>query len=138
MEKIISIISKLSHNLAEMEELAREQLNLKELTTAQMHYLEIINELANPNITELATEMKLTKPTVTVALDKLIQKGYVAKIQSDEDRRSSHLHLTKKGMLINQMHEHAHAQFAELMQETLDSVELEQLTGLLEKLTTKL
>ncbi|MDP4277294.1 MAG: MarR family transcriptional regulator [Bacteroidota bacterium] len=138
MEKIVTIISKLSHNLAEMEELAREQLNLKELTAAQMHYLEIINDLGNPNITELATEMNLTKPTVTVGLDKLIQKGYVAKIQSDEDRRSSHLHLTKKGMLINQMHEHAHTKFAELMQETLEPAELEQLTGLLEKLTTKL
>lgn len=138
MERIVSIISKLSQNLGEMEELAREQLNIKELTTAQMHYLEIINEMSNPNITELATEMRLTKPTVTVALDKLIQKGYVTKIQSDEDRRSSHLHLTKKGMQINQMHEHAHTQFAELMQETLEPEELEQLTVLLEKLTINL
>jgi DNA-binding MarR family transcriptional regulator len=138
VERIVSIISKLSQNLGEMEELAREQLNIKELTTAQMHYLEIINEMSNPNITELATEMRLTKPTVTVALDKLIQKGYVTKIQSDEDRRSSHLHLTKKGMQINQMHEHAHTQFAELMQETLEPEELEQLTVLLEKLTINL
>jgi DNA-binding MarR family transcriptional regulator len=138
VERIVSIISKLSQNLGEMEELAREQLNIKELTTAQMHYLEIINEMSNPNITELATEMRLTKPTVTVALDKLIQKGYVTKIQSDEDRRSSHLHLTKKGMQINQMHECAHTQFAELMQETLEPEELEQLTVLLEKLTKSL
>lgn len=138
MEKIINIISKLSQNLGEMEELAREELNIKELTTAQMHYLEIINEMSNPNITELATEMRLTKPTVTVALDKLILKGYVAKVQSDEDRRSSHLHLTKKGMQINQMHERAHSQFAELMLETLDAKELEDLTVLLEKLTKAL
>lgn len=138
MERIVSIISKLSQNLGEMEELAREQLNIKELTTAQMHYLEIINEMSNPNITELATEMRLTKPTVTVALDKLIKKGYVTKIVSDEDRRSSHLHLTKKGMQINQMHEHAHNQFAELMQETLEPNELEKLTVLLEKLTKSL
>jgi len=138
MDRIVSIISKLSQNLGEMEELAREQLNIKELTTAQMHYLEIINEMSNPNITELATEMQLTKPTVTVALDKLIQKGYVTKIQSDEDRRSSHLHLTKKGMQINQMHERAHTQFAELMQEALEPEELEKLTVLLEKLTKSL
>jgi len=121
-----------------MEEFAREQLDLKKLTAVQMHYLEIINQLNNPNVTELATEMKLTKPTVTVAIDKLISKGFVCKVQSDEDRRSSHLHLTRKGMSINQMHEHAHAQFAELMQESLEETELEQLTILLEKLTTKL
>ncbi len=138
MEKIVYIISKLSHNLAEMEELAREKLNLKELTLAQMHYLEVLNQLENPNVTELATEMNLSKPTVTVALDKLIQKGYITKVQSDDDRRSSHLHLTKKGMLINQMHEHAHGQFAELMRESLEPDELEKLTLLLEKLTNKL
>ncbi|MCK9312341.1 MAG: MarR family transcriptional regulator [Bacteroidales bacterium] len=138
MDKIVNIIAKLSQNLGEMEELAREQLNIKELTTAQMHYLEVINEMSNPNITELATEMRLTKPSVTVALDKLIKKGYVTKIQSDEDRRSSHLHLTKKGMQINQMHEHAHAQFAELMLEAFEPKELEVLTVLLEKLTKSL
>jgi len=138
MDRIVSIISKLSQNLGEMEELAREQLNIKELTTAQMHYLEIINEMSNPNVTELATEMRLTKPTVTVALDRLLLKGYVTKIQSDEDRRSSHLHLTKKGMQINQMHERAHTQFVELMQETLEPKELEDLTVLLEKLTKSL
>jgi DNA-binding MarR family transcriptional regulator len=94
--------------------------------------------LENPNLTELATEMQLTKPTVTVAVDKLIGRGFVCKVQSDEDRRSSHLHLTKKGMSINQMHEHAHNKFVELMQESLEETELEQLTVLLEKLTTRL
>lgn len=138
MERITVIISKLSHSLAEMEELAREDHHLNDLTSAQMHYLEIINELENPNVTELATAMCLTKPTVTVALDRLMQKGYVAKIQSDEDRRSSHLHLTKKGMQINAVHEHAHARFVELMEEALEPAELEQLTILLEKLTRSL
>jgi len=138
MSTIIPIISKLSHSLAEMEELAREDHNLNDLTLVQMHYLEIISELSNPNITELATAMALTKPTVTVALDKLMQKGYVAKIQSDEDRRSSHLHLTKKGMQINAVHEHAHARFVELMQEALEPAELEQLANLLEKLLQKI
>ena len=138
MERIVAIISKLSHSLAEMEELAREHYDLKDLTTVQMHYLEIISKLTNPNVTELATDMQLSKPTVTVAIDKLIGKGFVCKVQSDEDRRSSHLHLTKKGMSINQMHEHAHNKFAELMQESLEESELDQLTILLEKLTTKL
>jgi len=134
MKKIIAVIASLSQNMAEMEELAREQLSITELTTTQTHYLEVISALNNPNITELANAMRLTKPTVTVAVDKLIKLGYVQKIQSDEDRRSSHLHLTDKGLLINQMHEEAHTRFAELMQETYDAKELETLTTLLEKL----
>lgn len=138
MGKIVSVLSKLSNSLAEMEELARADSNLKELTVTQMHYLEVISQLTNPNVTELATEMQLSKPTVTVALDKLLLKGFVTKVVSDEDRRSSHLHLTKKGMQINQMHENAHTRFAELMEESLEPAELEQLTLLLEKLTKKL
>jgi len=138
VEKIVFVLSKLSNSLAEMEELARSESNLKELTISQMHYLEVISQLTNPNVTELATEMQLSKPTVTVALEKLLQKDFVTKVVSDEDRRSSHLHLTKKGMQINLMHEKAHTRFAELMAESLEPTELDQLTLLLEKLTKKL
>ena len=38
MESSVSSLNYL--RLGEMEELAREQLNIKELSTAQMHYLE--------------------------------------------------------------------------------------------------
>ncbi len=134
MDKIIQIISKISHTLGEMEELAKEHFGLHELTLTQMHYLEVMNSLKNPNITELATELQLTKPTVTVALEKLIGKEYLVKVQSDADRRTSHLHLTEKGRSINNMHEYAHRCFAELMSENLDPDELQQLLLLLEKM----
>lgn len=134
MDKIIPIISKISQTLGEMEELAKDHFGLQELTLTQMHYLEVMNSLQNPNITELASALQLTKPTVTVALDKLIEKEYLIKVQSDEDRRTSHLHLTEKGRSINQMHEYAHRRFAEFMSENLDADELQQLLLLLEKM----
>ncbi len=138
MNKVIAIISKISHNLGEMEELAKEHFGLQELTLTQMHYLEVINSLQNPNITELASELQLTKPTVTVAIDKLIEKEYVVKVQSDADRRTSHLHLTEKGRRINNMHEYAHQRFAELMEESLEPEEIQQLIKLLDKLVKQL
>lgn len=137
MDKIIPIISKISQTLGEMEELAKDHFGLQELTLTQMHYLEVMNSLQNPNITELASALQLTKPTVTVALDKLIEKEYLIKVQSDEDRRTSHLHLTEKGRSINQMHEYAHRRFAELMTENLEEDELQQLLLLLEKVVDK-
>ncbi|MEG1555384.1 MAG: MarR family transcriptional regulator [Bacteroidales bacterium] len=138
MDKIVKIIAKLSHSLGEMEELAKEHFHLQELTLTQMHYLEVINALGNPNITELASEMQLTKPTVTVTIDKLLEKEYVTKVQSDEDRRNSHLHLTEKGKRINDMHEYAHKRFSELITETLEPDEIDQLVVLLGKLVEKL
>lgn len=138
MERIIGVIAKLSHSLGEMEEQAKEYFDLKDLTLTQMHYLEVISQLGNPNITELASALQLTKPTVTVGIDKLIERNYVYKVPSDDDRRNSHLHLTDKGQQINAMHAYAHERFSELIAETLEPHEIETLVQILEKLTLKL
>lgn len=137
MEKLVKIIAKMSREIVQMEEAAKEQFNFKELTLTQMHYLETINQLLNPNLTELASEMNLTKPTVKVAVDKLIEKDLIYRVQSDEDRRSAHLHLTEKGKLINQMHDYAHRRLAELMIKNLEGTEQSQLVALLEKVFRK-
>ena len=132
--KLEEIIAKLSAYMGRIEEDAKEQYNFKELTLTQMHYLEMISELENPNLTELATAMKLTKPTITVLVDKLIEKELVCKVQSDADRRNTHLHLTEKGKLINQMHEYAHRRMAEEIEKKINHDEALQLTLLLEKI----
>ena len=137
MRNLINAISELSNMFAQMEEKAKDKYNTSGLTQTQMHYLEVMNSLQNPNITELASALQLTKPTVTVALDKLIEKEYLVKVQSDADRRTSHLHLTEKGRSINNMHEYAHRRFAELMTENLEEDELQQLLLLLEKVVDK-
>ena len=134
MGKLEEMIAKVSDYMSRMEEEAKEQYNFKDLTITQMHYLEVISELVNPNLTELATAMNLTKPTITVQVDRLIEKELISKVQSDADRRSTHLHLTERGKLINQMHEYAHRRIAEQIEKKIDSEELIQLTQLLEKM----
>lgn len=138
MDKIVNIIAKLSHDLGEMEEVAKEHFNFQDLTVTQMHYLEVIATLENPNITELASAMQITKPSVTVAIDKLIEKDYIHKVQSDEDRRNSHIHLTEKGKKINDMHEYAHERFSELIKETLDQGEIDKMIIILGKLVDRI
>lgn len=133
MNELQHIIALLSREIVELEESAKEQFSFNELTLTQMHYLETINHLRNPNLTELAFDMNLTKPSVTVAIDKLIEKEYVYKVKSDEDRRSMHLHLNEKGKLLNQMHDYAHKMLAERMITALDDSELSALKHLLYK-----
>ena len=137
MNELQNIIALLSREIVELEESAKEQFSFNELTLTQMHYLETINNKRNPNLTELALEMGLTKPTVTVAIYKLIEKEYVYKIKSDEDRRNLHLHLTEKGKLLNQMHDYAHKLLAERMIKVFDEDELTELKLLLNKYLTK-
>jgi len=133
MKSLLRLVSELSNQFGQAEEAAKEHFHQLNLTHTQMHYLETINLLHNPNITELAKNLKLTKPTVTVAVDKLIEKDFLYKIQSDEDRRSAHLHLTEKDKIINQMHDYYHRRIAESFAGKLTSEELETLVGLLSK-----
>ncbi len=137
MEKLVEVIAKLSREIGHLEEAAKDQFDFKELTLTQMNYLETISQLGNPNMTELAAEMHLTKPTVKVAIDKLIEKDFIYRVQSDEDRRSAHLHLTVKGKLINHTHDFAHKQMAELIIQKLDATEAGLLSMLLEKVFRK-
>jgi DNA-binding MarR family transcriptional regulator len=137
MKDIVDIVSQLSNLFGESEEAAKEHFQMLSLTHTQMHYLETINLLDNPNITELATELKLTKPTVKVAVDKFIEKDFLYKVRSDEDRRSAHLHLTEKGKLINQMHDYYHRRIAESFTRKLSREELETFVGLLNKVLSE-
>jgi len=51
MKDIVDIVSELSNLFGESEEAAKEQFQMLSLTHTQMHYLETINLLDNPNIT---------------------------------------------------------------------------------------
>ena len=133
MKELKQIVEKLSGMMGQMEENAKEQYNFSELTLTQMNYMEVINYLGNPNLTELATALKLSKPTVTVAVEKLIEKDYLFKVKSDADRRSQHIHLTEKGQLINGMHDYAHGKIVEYFRRNLNEAELNELVRLLGK-----
>lgn len=137
MNRLIQLIAKLSAEMGQVEERTKEQFNFSELTITQMHYLESINHLINPTITELAAEMNLTKPTVTNVVDKLIEKEFLKRIKSDEDRRITHLHLTEKGKQINRMHDQAHRTLAKTIKKKLTVTELNIWIELLVKVVGK-
>lgn len=137
MEKLVNAIARVSREIGHLEEAAKEQFDFKELSLTQMNYLETISQLGNPNLTELASELHLTKPTVKVAVDKLIEKDFICRVKSDEDRRSAHFHLTVKGKLINHTHDFAHKQMAEYIGTKLDETEVALLGMLLEKIFRK-
>ncbi len=127
-------IAKFSRLISNAEEKAKSYSEAQDLTSTQISYLETIQEIENPNITELAKALGLKKPSVTVVIDRLIQKGCVYKTHSDDDRRSSHLHLTDIGKQINQRHEFAHDYLVNLISKKLENHELAKLNELLNKI----
>lgn len=132
--KIKEDIALFSRLITEAEERAKENSDARDLTSTQINYLETIQQLGNPNITELSASLGLKKPSVTIVVDRLIVKGCVYKTHSDEDRRSSHLHLTEVGRQINMRHDYAHDYLAELVTKKLDAEQLNTFSELLNKI----
>ncbi|MBE0601983.1 MAG: MarR family transcriptional regulator [Firmicutes bacterium] len=83
-----------------------------ELSISEMHMLEAVGEKKDEGVPlfELAQALRLSAPTVTVAINKLYKKGYVEKSKSETDKRSVIVVLTRMGKKMNAAHRYFHEQ----------------------------
>lgn len=132
--ELIEIITKL---IGDWEMEFVQQYAEEGFTARQIEYIDVIYKLGNPNLGEIARALKLSKPSVTAIVDKLTEKGYIQKFQSDEDRRSFHVHLSAKGRRLVEMHNKTHDKIAELFRSNLNSKDLETLISLFNKVVSK-
>jgi len=130
---IEEIIEKLSQSMERYETETFNNSLLSDLTPTQVHYLDSIFHLINPNVSELASYLNVSKPTVTFAINKMEKQGYVKKNQSNEDRRFFSIHLTSKGKELAKLHDDIHKSYAEIFKQVLDVKELKTLEDLLGK-----
>jgi DNA-binding MarR family transcriptional regulator len=130
---IEEIIERLSQSMERYETETLSNTPLASLTPTQVHYLDTIFHLENPNISELASHLNVSKPTVTFAINNMEKLGYVKKNQSDEDRRFFSIHLTSMGKKMAKLHDEIHKNYAEIFRQVLNQNELKTLEGLLEK-----
>jgi len=110
-KEMIRIIEKLTRAMGKIEDEALSTGELSQLSVRQIYYLDIINKLDKPTVSELARELNVTKPTVTIAVNHLIDRGLIHKEQSQEDKRVFFLYPTEKGERISVAHNKAHEDF---------------------------
>lgn len=66
------------------------------LTTVETFCMEIIMALGKPTINEFSRFVAISPPNAAYKVNSLIQKGYVRKVQSPDDKRDYHLEVTQK------------------------------------------
>ncbi|MBP3524357.1 MAG: MarR family transcriptional regulator [Clostridia bacterium] len=74
----------------------RFQTREASLTTVETFCMETILALGRPTVNEFATFMNISSPNAAYKVNSLIKKGYINKVQSQEDRREYHLEVTQK------------------------------------------
>lgn len=66
------------------------------LTTVESFCMEIIQALDGPTVNEFASFVQISPPNAAYKVNSLIQKGYLKKVRSKDDRREYHLKVTQK------------------------------------------
>ena len=75
---------------------SRFQAREASLTTVETFCMEIIQALGKPTINEFASFVQISPPNAAYKVNSLIKKGYLKKVQSENDRREYFLVVTQK------------------------------------------
>ena len=89
------------------------------LSINEIHLIEKISSQGGRTIVNLAEDLKITKASVTVAVQKLERKGYVYKEKNENDLRSVYVYLTEQGKKMERVHKYFHLRMVRNMTETL-------------------
>jgi len=116
-----------------LEEEMKQESNLKNLTSRQLYCIELIKNMQNPSLTELAEKMNIAKASISVMIERLEKNNFIYKVTSDTDRRAAHVHLTDEGEKAASLHTELHKRIGELLTEEMTESEKEILIVLLNK-----
>ncbi|MBQ3514528.1 MAG: MarR family transcriptional regulator [Lachnospiraceae bacterium] len=110
--------------------------DFKDITINDMHILEAIGQKTPQNMSSVATKLKVTVGTLTIAINHLVKKGYVTRNRGEQDRRVVFLSLSEKGTLAFQKHMEFHKNMTLQITKDLSEKELELLMNALKKLSS--
>ncbi len=93
-----------------LEEQTLRKMDARGLSIGEFHLMESVGagEGGKRTVTEIAKDLSLTPPSVTVAVNKLEKKGFLLKSRGAEDGRTVTVSLTDQGARINRLHQHFH------------------------------
>jgi len=107
---------------------------LSSLSFNEFDYLRVIQDFSDGiRITDLAEEMKVTKPSASNMVARLQKKGLVQRVSCPEDGRSKRVVLTEKVIKDLSLEQEVYRKIAQAMNCNLDAEEARQLVYLLEK-----
>jgi len=107
--------------------------NVSELTLKQIEYLKKFDEYEYVTISQLAENLKLSKPSITEMVKKFIKLDCVKKEQCNHDARVYYLFLTEKGKGIARIEQITNEDFIRRVENCLSEEEVSLLIELLSK-----
>lgn len=131
---LIDMVDRISALISEVEESVLKTGELSKLTARQLTYIQLVKKAPLITLGYIAQSLKISRPTASVGISRLISEGYINKIKDSKDKRKILLRLSEKGIVVSEKHEQAHMIIAQAIQSSLLSSEIEDLIRLVEKI----
>ena len=135
-ETINDTLVNLFNEILKLEEEAIITGEFSDITNNDMHIIEAVGLSGENTMSVVAKKLGITAGSLTTSVNSLVNKKYVTRQRSDEDRRVVFLKLTDKGKRAYEHHREYHSQMTEAVISRLDEEEvpvlIKSLTGLSE------
>ena len=108
------------------------------LSATEAFAVDVIYLLGSPTVTQLAETLGISQPNATYKVNNLVQKGYVVKTSSEDDRRECRLQLGPKFYQYFTESEHFIDEAAEKLRQEFTPRELESFSKVLRSLAKEM
>jgi DNA-binding MarR family transcriptional regulator len=102
------VLKEMFHRLLRLQDKSVSQSANANLSRTEMHALESIQDCPGATLTQIAEMLGVTKATVSVSVNRLVDKGFLVKNKMEDDKRKSALQLTDKGEECCKKHKQFH------------------------------
>jgi DNA-binding MarR family transcriptional regulator len=114
VEKVLNqVLKDLFYKILRIQEKDVASASNSNLSRTEMHVLEIIEDVPDVTLTQIAEMLGVTKATASVTVARLEKKRYLQKVRLDADKRKSLLKLTKDGLFCHEKHRQFHEQMVQ-------------------------
>lgn len=114
-----------------IEERTMDTKNIPDLTIGELHVIEMVNLNNNKPMTLIAKKMHVTVGSLTIAVNRLVQKGYLLRIRDEMDHRVILLSVTQQGKKVLKFHDKFHDDVLGIV---LDTIPLQQAVKVMSQL----
>lgn len=125
-----NLLVKVYRSLEKLEEgMLKASKNLN-LSISEIHMLEAVQVAAGENgasISDISEQLDISLPSVTLAVNKLVKKGYVTKNKCTGDGRVVRVTLTREGRRAERAHAYFHRQMVRAVSAEMTENERETL-----------
>lgn len=125
----------LFNEIWKIEEDALTTGDFADMTSNDMHIIEAIGLGDGRNMSTIAKKLNITVGSLTTSMNSLVNRKYVVRERSEQDRRVVYIQLTEKGEQAFHHHAKFHEKMTDAVVNRLEEKELEVLVKTLDELS---